>query len=369
MAEYKNQHYVPKFLLRGWTDDEKVAVYNLDNQQEYPKTSISNLCSEDYFYGDSEAERGMDGLENLHAGIINKIRSSKSFDVLTRTEIQYFCIFVQLQRNRTKQKKEEMDSIADNLAKELLKLKAEAGEIDTELGDGRDALDLLDRFRITREKPLAYPMLQALTGVDLIKDLEVAIIENQSDTPFVISDHPVVHDNRRYKNEIDRFLVGIQNRGLQIFLPLSDTLQIMLYDPAAYFVDYSNKEKRRVSTSRDKVAAGLNDLQLINAFESIYYRELGREQEFQKAQQRLSEYITKDPTVFRRMAPGDHNFDTDNEIIESGFNLPDYSPFLPFVKQRVETEFAIERRPEISKQHKEYLDEILEDARKEMDEK
>lgn len=93
MPEYKNQHYVPKHLLRGWTDSEKLPVYNLDNQQEYPPTSLSNLCSEDYFYGGPEIEQSMDGLERRHAEIINRIRSEMAFDVLDKKDILYFCVF------------------------------------------------------------------------------------------------------------------------------------------------------------------------------------------------------------------------------------------------------------------------------------
>jgi|GEM_PF-3059370 len=367
MAEYKNQHYVPKYLLRGWTDNERVPVYNLENEQEYPPTSISNLCSEDYFYGDGDVEKDMDDLENLHAGIINKLRDERAFFTLSDDEIRHFCVFVLLQRNRTKQTKKETESLIDNLAKEYLQLHIESGEVDPELQDGRNILDHFEDFKVTREAPLSQPMLQALTGIDLIIDLEVAILENETSLEFVISDHPVVHDNIRFKDEIDRYLTGLQSRGLQIFVPLSDELQIMLYDQASYFVDYTNKEDRRVTISSETQVEGLNDLQMINAFESIYYRSSGQEGRFRDAQERLAEYIDEESTVFQRLTPDEHNFETDNEIIESGQILPDYSPTLPFVRQRIETEFAIERRPGVLQGHKEFMDEILEDAREEVE--
>lgn len=363
MPEYKNQHYVPQHLLRGWTDDEKVAVYNLDNQKEYPRTSISNLCSEDYFYGGPDIEKSMGGVEQRHAEIINKLRKTRSFNVLGRMDILHFCVLVLLQRNRTKQRKHETEELIDNLAKEYLELKVEAGEVDPELSSGRNVLDVLNDYKITHESPLAFPMLQALTGVDLIIDLEVAIIENKSDKGFVVSDHPVIHDNLRFKNGIDRHLVGLQNRGLQIFMPISDEVLVMLYDSESYSVEYCDEEKRRVSITSEKVVSGLNDVQLISAFENIFYRERGREQEFKDAQHRLEKYIEDDTIIFERLTPEEHDFDTDNEIVESGFNLPDYSPYLPFVRLRMDTEFAIRRRPYVSKHHREYVNGILEDAR------
>lgn len=368
MAEYKNQHYVPKHLLRGWTEDEKLPVYNLDNQQEYPPTSLSNLCSEDYFYGGPEVEQSMDELESRHAEIINRIRSAMSFAVLDKMDILHFCVFILLQRNRTKQQKRETEDLIDNLGKEYLKLLVETGEVDPELPDGRNALDLLDKFKITRENPLAYPMIHALTGVDLISDLDVAVIVNTTDEKFVVSDHPVVHDNLRFKHQFDRYLGGIQNRGIQIFVPLSDWVQIMLYDPAAYIIDYSNKEKRRVLATSEKVVTGLNDMQMINASENIFYRDRNQEQKFIDAQQRLSEYIEEESTVFRTLGPEEHNFDTENEIIESGYRLVDYTPPLPFVTQRMDVQFTIERRPQMRQAHDEFVDELLEDARQQAEE-
>lgn len=368
MPEYKNQHYVPKYLLRGWTDNERVPVYNLENKQEYPPTSISNLCSEDYFYGDPEVEQSMDGIEGLHADLINKIRTERTFNTLSDMEIRYFCVFVLLQRTRTKQTKRETEELTDNLLKEYIQLKVESGEIDPELPSGENALDLLDDYRIAHEAPLSFPMLQALTGIDLIIDLEVAILENETDLEFVISDHPVVHDNPRFKDEFDKFLIGAQNRGLQIFIPFSDDVQVMLYDPAAYFVDYTNKKERRVTVTSETPVKGLNDVQMINAFESIYYRNSGQEERFRDAQQRLTEFIDEPSTVFERLAPEEHDFETENEVIESGRPLTDYSPTLPFVKQRTEVRFAIERRPTVIQQHREFLQEILDDAREEFEE-
>ncbi|QUO48993.1 DUF4238 domain-containing protein [Halorubrum ruber] len=363
MAEYKNQHYVPKYLLRGWTDNERVPVYNIDNKQEYPPTSISNLCSEDYFYGGPEVEQSMDGLEDLHANVINKIRDERSFNTLSDSEVRFFCVFVLLQRTRTKQTKKETEQLIDNLAKEYIQLKVESGEVDPELPSGKNALDILDDYKITHESPLSYPMLQALTGIELIIDLEVAILENKTDLEFVISDHPVVHDNPRFKYEIDKYLIGTQNRGLQIFVPFSDEVQVMLYDPAAYFVEYTNQEERKVTITSETPVEGLNDVQMINAFESIYYRNSGQEERFRDAQRRLAEYINENSTTFERLAPDEHDFETQNEMIESGRPLTDYSPTLPFVKQRLETDFAIERRPAVIQRHRNFIDEILEDAR------
>lgn len=367
MPEYKNQHYVPKHLLRGWTDNERLSVYNLDNQQEYPPTSLSNLCSEDYFYGDSEIEQSMDDLEKRHAEIIDKIRTKKSFGVINGVNILHFCTFILLQRERTKQQKQETEGLINNLAKEYIEREIKAGNTDPELSDGRDILDVLDKTKITHEYPLAFPMFHALIGVNLILDLEVAVIVNTTDEEFVISDHPVVHDNPRFKDRFDRFLSGIQSRGIQIFVPISDQVQIMIYDPAAYTIDYSDLDKRRVVVTSKEVVTGLNDMQMINAFENIFYSTSNQEEKFIDAQQRISEYIKEKNTLFRTLDPEEHDFDSENEIIEHGYRLVEYSPTLPFVKQQKYIRFASARDPKAVQKYKKLSRTLLEDVRQEQD--
>ena len=104
---------------------------------------------------------------------------------------------------------------------------------------------------------------------------------------------------------------------------------------------------------------------MIRASENIMYREKGQEQKFQEPQERLAEYIEAENTTFERLSPDEHKFNTDNEIIQSGLRPSNYSPYLPFVKQVVDVEFAILRQPNIYRQYKDHVSEILEDAREE----
>lgn len=48
----KRQHYVPELLLRTFTTDDKIRVFDLDYGQEY-RTSIVNAAIENHFYDES----------------------------------------------------------------------------------------------------------------------------------------------------------------------------------------------------------------------------------------------------------------------------------------------------------------------------
>lgn len=368
MDKRKNQHFVPQFLLRGCADeDDRVHTFHIENQKEYPKTSVSNICSDDYFYGDSEIEKSLDPLEDRHSDIIQDLRDEKSVAYLSDDDIRFFAVFVLFQRNRMKQAKEQVVEHVDNMAKEVIRAKIESGEVENREFGGKTVLELLDRITIKEENPLARLMLRSLTGIGQIMDLEVALIHNTTGKEFVISGHPVVHDNRRFKDERDRHLIGIQSRGLQMFIPLSDDVLVMLYDPKAYFVDYTDKAARRVKIDSETIVDSLNNLQLINAFEAVYYRNPGREDEFNEACEQLSDDIDADNIKFQRLDPDEHQFDTENEVVASGQLSHDYSPILPFVKQRQGVEFEIRRNPEAAREHRELTDEIMDSAREQQE--
>lgn len=357
MPPYKNQHYVPQFFFRGWTDDDRIPAFHLENETEYPPTHISNLCSEDYFYGDAESEEETQGLESLHAGVINKLRRAKDIRALTHEEVMHFCIFILYLRNRTKWKRKEMDYMVDQFTQELARSHVEAGWADEEL------LDAFNDWKVVDRRAFSYAMLSALTGPDLIKDLEIVLLINESDREFVFSDHPIVHDNRRYKDEMDRFLVGIQNRGLQVYCPLADDLQAILYDPACYAISYENQDARTVITDSELTVEGLNDVQMINADEYVFYRTLGQEEEMIESLDRVRDDRPDEPLAIKRHT-GDHDLPTDNEVIESGTFVFDYTIHMPFMRERPYVPHQIERVPGLKEAQDAYLNEIMEEAEK-----
>ena len=74
MPEYKNQHYVPQFQFRQFSNDGKgIFIYNLKTKQKI-WGSIKNQCSEDYFYSkNGKVETIFSELESMTLEILKKI--------------------------------------------------------------------------------------------------------------------------------------------------------------------------------------------------------------------------------------------------------------------------------------------------------
>ena len=102
-------------------------------------------------------------------------------------------------------------------------------------------------------------ILHAMNSVIGIRDLVPCLIGNNSKTPFISSDSPVIFNNRI---RLDNNFTALLSKGLQIHCPLNPHLYLLLYDPAFYSIDYS-KPPSLIDINR------LNALQLLNCNEIL----------------------------------------------------------------------------------------------------
>ena len=72
--EKKNQHYLPKFYFRFFSNNEKdICIFNMDNKQHFVGP-FKNQSSEDYFYfHGSELENAFEKLEHSQREALNNI--------------------------------------------------------------------------------------------------------------------------------------------------------------------------------------------------------------------------------------------------------------------------------------------------------
>jgi len=73
----KNQHYIPRFLMRNFSEDENkeyITTYLLNEKRIVPNASIKNQASKDYIYGkDQTIENIFQNIEDATAITFSKI--------------------------------------------------------------------------------------------------------------------------------------------------------------------------------------------------------------------------------------------------------------------------------------------------------
>src|SRR6185312_6814110 len=252
MAEKKNQHFVPKFLLRKFSDDGKsLALVLLSAGKIVRGASLTNQCAKDYFYGrDSAVEDAVAAWEGEIAATVRNldphVLQNLPFDKLYQLR-QY----AHYQHRRTEGAAEMINSMVDNLGKAILK----------ESPNG--SLPNPHDVRLGLKEPQHLSLYNAATSTPFLLDLAMKFLVRSEPPGFVTSDDPVVLSNQwaehhpKFTNY--RGVTGLALKGLQMFLPLSPQVTLAVFDQQTYRCGNSASLVRHVSADD---ANRLNKLQV-----------------------------------------------------------------------------------------------------------
>ena len=252
----KNQHYVPRLLLRNFAHDERVDVYDLVREECRLNQHINGVCSENYLYDhDNLIENFLaTKIEGPAAAELKKLET-RNFDLRRPSTEWLTFLLAQLMRTPEAFDKTEsfMQSAMNNIISSIYSVNNWEGRQCHFQLDGPGAEQAVLSSQVVRS-PLQVP---------LISDLAACILQNDTSDEFIISDHPVFHSNWYLKDADDPRVAGIATKGVQFFLPISPTLTYCLYDAKVYA--YRGRSGHGViSVTKDDVAK-LNHYQVANA--------------------------------------------------------------------------------------------------------
>jgi len=257
----REHHFVPQFYLRYFsTDGKRINLFNFSRDKAIFEVSIRHQCSQHKFYDFAPGlEQAFSSLEGEAAGVIRNIQSSGALPKHNSQEWLSLLCFIIFQKLRTTSMGYKHDAMTDYLAKLRLENNPEFLHIDP------------DGFEMRNIYPVAIPLSIAGDMIPVAEDLKFHLFVNCTPLEYITSDDPVVVHNQ-YCEGIDyRGVTGWNCRGLQVFLPISPTKLLFLFDPAVYKVGSSHKGKNTTSISNDRDISQLNSLQILNARNNIYF--------------------------------------------------------------------------------------------------
>lgn len=219
-----NQHYVPRFYMKHFaniknagTKKEKdlISFYQFKDSMLKENIPISSICSEDYFYDkDGKIEGALADLEALWS----KALKNAIDDALTTDDVESIREFVVYQIGRTKAMLAHNREMATTMMKGILK--QQFGEIVDE-NDVKEYLANKIQNEITPEFGLSI----VTEVIPTIRDLEIKIITNETETRLITSDVPII-----IVNPLGICNAGLDSIGEVIFFPISPRKMIFLYD-------------------------------------------------------------------------------------------------------------------------------------------
>jgi uncharacterized protein DUF4238 len=262
MASNKNQHFVHKGYLRSFSSDSRRAsihLFNLKQRRAIPGASIRGQCSSSYFYGvDPRLEEALQMAEGDYGAFLHALKAPDYR--LSEKHCEILRLFCLLQHSRTEAALKRNLAFMDGMSDAAYK-----GNPPPEM--------------IPSKRQVVQMAMRTFAGVmKLVYDLKVRIVRNHTAIDFFTSDNPSVHTNKwhlqnpRAKHKTP----GIASAGVLFFLPLTPRYLCMVYDGDVYTVQHRDGW---IDVDRADEVAALNEQQLINCQENIYFANLASAEE------------------------------------------------------------------------------------------
>ncbi|MRW83752.1 DUF4238 domain-containing protein [Pseudoduganella sp. FT26W] len=259
----KKQHYVPQLLLQHFENNERVCVFDSTRNLFRQNIDVKNEFARNYFYDKSGKIDPLlnTGIETPAAPFISRyVEQLKTNGVNPPVEILRF-ITNQLMRTPSalRQALGAIEAYSSSVIKQIGELHGFPEEITKNI-----KLEPKDPKAI-----LAYITATSIIQWPLIEDLGQRLLINNTQIPFIISDHPVVQYNKYLQNCKNPAKTSLPARGLIIFLPISPKVTLCLFDQEVYRFKNRTQPTTEISTKEDVDI--LNSLQAMNREDSIIF--------------------------------------------------------------------------------------------------
>jgi hypothetical protein len=260
----KRQHYLPRFILRNFSEDgRRISLVILKSGRRIDGASLKEQAYRDYFYGDDEVIENSFADSEARIAPLLEVGHPERFEQVNDEDFYQLRLFLHYQRFRTQRAANEVLAAQTAMARDLIQSWAEINKI-----EGVEPND----FRVAHDGPQYLALEQAAESTPMLIDLDVKMLTRDRPPWFVISDHPVVMYNQFVEHHSQlghlKGIGGLATRGLQIFMPVSPSTCLFMYDPGAYRC--GSKDKRTCHISKPD-AERINILQTLNAEACIYF--------------------------------------------------------------------------------------------------
>ena len=224
MADHKNQHFVPRCVLKPFTlnnEDRAINLYTLRADRLVENAPIKHQCARDYLYGeDGVIEAGLAQIEGQYGAALDRVREGMDTEA-DRSTLRFFA-YLQLRRT-------EMA---------IQRLKASQEEMFEQIFGQEGPEHPSQNYYMVQSLKVCFDTKAC------VEDLKVCVVENRTGVEFVICDDPAIYTNRYAAEKVKREMFGVISSGLILGMPISPKLAILCYDGLVY--DPLNLENGRL---------------------------------------------------------------------------------------------------------------------------
>lgn len=269
MADKENQHFVPQYYFRFFSENKKsISLLNRATGKTVATAPIKGQASKSYFYGDAKVESAITEVESSFIASLRKISSEKDFGCLSESEVLSVLQAVMFQRSRTLAKRKDGKKQQDQIVKLFAEIAINKLENISE-EERQEYYKLLDFMSADPIPFQGLDMAISIEQANHLLDLKRVVIKNRTKYPFIFSDAPVVMINPFQQEIVYRGVLGMVTPGLVIIFPLSPRLLILFVDHKAYDLKGDSRGVLNIKSVKD--VDQLNKLQILNASNAVYF--------------------------------------------------------------------------------------------------
>jgi hypothetical protein len=253
-AVKRRHHYVPQFYLKAFASAPKrINVFNLKRGRTIQDASLRDQCYSHRLYGESdEIEDAFAEVEGRAAPVIQKVASTQRPPEMGTTDYQNLLLFVTLQILRTTAARNRVQRSSIAFARRVF-----------------DDAPPPAGFVPDEAQSMALSLSPLRHVSDGLEGLKVHAITAPSGSAFITCDNPAYRYNQYCEGVRWQGLTGALCRGLQVFLPLSPLVSVLLFDGGVYKVGRRGVAPSSQATERD--VEFLNTIQLLAAADNVYF--------------------------------------------------------------------------------------------------
>lgn len=259
----KKQHYVPKFYLKNFTDNNFLSIYNIEKNEIITNAYFESQCYKKYYYGeDGTWEELLGKYEKEWAKLFRDIIGNSKY-ILNDDEKSLIKQFSIIQLIRTPSREKFFKEVAWESFKVPyeMQLKKEKIPISKELLEySKKHFDTEYMQNIPKQNLEKYEEY-----LEHIEDLSVCILEYTCNTKLISSDNPIM----KYNNFITTSL-GFRNAGLVLFFPINSEKLIVIFDEKMY-PKYKDKQYYKINNSKEVEV--INSFIYTSADKIVFYKD------------------------------------------------------------------------------------------------
>jgi hypothetical protein len=253
-------------ILRNFSKDG-TTISLVVNGKRIDGASLGKQCYEDYLYGsDNIMEKSFAAEEDKMSAFFGDL-SPEQFASLKPDDVHRLRLFVAYQHARTRAAAEHYNKFTGALAKAALRGTLALNK------DERFSANDVDGIEVDVTNAQNEPLWLASKTNPVLLDMDVKFITTDRFPGFVISDNPVVLYNQFAEHhpilKLYPTSTGFALKGLQLFMPLSPSMVLAVFDPSTY--KYGGNGS--VCRAGPADIAHLNRMQAVNALSCLYFHE------------------------------------------------------------------------------------------------